>query len=328
MDILDERVFEGFGIKPRYIRKLKYMYIIRTDKGVFVIRKTDADKERILFCDDIKNGLRRKGYRYFDMFERAVDGEPYFQLDGTNYIMTASGRETLNPDYSSSYDFREIIKAFAGFHRAAVFGESSEFEKFLGEDIYERFRSEMKSLERTRRMVYRKRRPEDIDYIFLKNYDYYMELCARSLEGLEKYGFEDERLRARREGRIIINDADEETMVMYPTGVRMTELLKLSVASPIEDLRLIIDRYLKKRTDSGGVGAGEIIKEYAEKNDISDRQIKLLYYMLLFPERYIKTYCDYYKKGHIFTPVYVKDSVGRIISRKEGNLLYISELIK
>lgn len=33
MDILDLRVLEGFDIVPKYIRKMKYMYIVRRKKG-------------------------------------------------------------------------------------------------------------------------------------------------------------------------------------------------------------------------------------------------------------------------------------------------------
>ncbi|MCD8090847.1 MAG: hypothetical protein LUD81_09585 [Clostridiales bacterium] len=327
MDILDARVPEGFNIVPKYIRKQKYMYIVHTDKGTYVIRKTDVSEERIVFCDNIKTMMRRKGYRLFDNFEISVTGEPYFRLDDTYYIMTAASREAPGPDYGNTYDFRQIIRGFAAFHKAAAFGSCSEYSDFYGENTIEKFKAGGGRLKRLRRLVYRKKRLDDIDYTFLKNFEYYYRLAEEAAEGLEKYDFYREEKRAEEEGRIAVNNADEETMFLYPGGLYMTELLKLSVSSQLEDLRLIINRYLKKNPNPQ-LTAGDIIKEYSSRNRISERQIVLLYYLLLFPERYIKTFSVYYQKGHAFTPVYVKEAVKKTVDDKERHLSYISELIK
>ncbi|MCC8097725.1 MAG: hypothetical protein LIO44_04050, partial [Eubacterium sp.] len=88
MDILDAEILEGFGIVPKYIRKMKYMYIIKAESGLYIIRKTDSSADRIIFCHSIKNMLKRKGLRNFDSFECSRDGCPFFEWEGANYIMT------------------------------------------------------------------------------------------------------------------------------------------------------------------------------------------------------------------------------------------------
>ncbi|MCD8157945.1 MAG: hypothetical protein LUD77_03345 [Clostridiales bacterium] len=176
-------------------------------------------------------------------------------------------------------------------------------------------------------MFTEKKRLDDIDYIFLKNYEYYYKLAQESAEGLIHFGYDREEERAAREGQIIINNADEEAMLLYPSGLYFTELLKLEIGSPLEDLRLVINRYLKKNSRPE-LTVGEIVKEYSAKNPLNRHQTTLLYYLLIFPERYIKTYADYYRKGHVFTPVYVRDAVNKIINDRERHFYWISELLK
>ncbi|MCC8013883.1 MAG: hypothetical protein LIO87_01700 [Eubacterium sp.] len=325
MEVLDERVLAGFGIEPKYIRKVKYMYIVKCSRGSFVIRKADADSKRIMFVSDIKNGLKRKGFRRFFDFEAAVDGKPYFELEGANYIMTPSGRDTVSPEYTREGDFREILRSFGAFHRAGAFGESPEFKDFWGEDIKTVFSTYEERLKRMRKQVYRKRRLDDIDYIFLKNYEYYYRACEESLEGLEKFGIDREEFSARNNGKIVLNNADEETMALYPTGVFFNDMLKLEAGTPLKDLRIIINRFLKKNRQPI-LKISEILEEYGRRSPLSPEAVRLLYYMLIFPERYIKTYWDYYKKGRAFTPVYVKDSIKRMVEERERDREYIEEI--
>ncbi len=327
MDILDERIPEGFNIKPKYIKKIKYMYIVKSDRGSFIIRRVSADKERIEFCDCIKERIRRKGFRRIEMFERSINGKPYFELEGENYVMLPAVRDCVNPDYTDMNDMREIIKTFAGIHKTAVFGGCEEFGLYYGKDITQTYSELMKRFRRLKRLVSRKRRLDDTDYIFIKNYEYFLKLGEEALEGLDKFGYKNEESRARREGRIAVNNVDEETMYINPAGVFMTDLLSLSVSAQLEDLRQLISRYLKKCAIPQ-LDICEIIKIYTSVCPISERQLKLLCFMLIFPDRYITTYGDYYKKAHVFTPVYVRDSVKKIIDEKEKHKAYISQLWK
>lgn len=325
MEVLDERVLAGFGIEPKYIRKVKYMYIVKCEHASFVIRKAEAAAERIEFCNDVKNRMKRKGFRRFFDFENSTEGKPYFELDGINYVMSRAARDAVCPDYGREGDFREIVRGTGAFHRAGVFGESEEFENFCGEDMTAGFLSYADRLKRMRRQVYRKRRLDEIDYIFLKNYEYYYKACTESIEGLERLGLAEEERRARRQGQIIINNADEEAMALYPSGVYYTELLKMEVNTPLKDIRLVINRYLKKNR-LPAMEIGEILEEYGRRSPLSETQMRLLYYMLIFPERYIKTYWDYYKKGRTFTPVYVKDAIKRMVDERERDRTYIDNL--
>lgn len=269
--------------------------------------------------------LKRKGYRSFDSFEPAKTGEPYFEYGGVNYIMTRQAKEAPNPDYTDPNHFREIIKGFSAFHKAASFGELREFSDFCGKNTTESFKAQELRLKKLKRLVYRKKRLDDIDYMFLKNYEYYYRLTREALEGLCGLGYDKEDAEAFRQGTMAVNNADEETMLLYPDGLYFTELLKLTIAPRLEDLRLIINRYLKK-CFKPEISVCEIVRLYSEKNPLTERQLKLLYYLLLFPERYIKTYSDYYQKGHVFTPVYVKEAVNKIVAEQEKNYIYISEL--
>ncbi|MCC8097726.1 MAG: hypothetical protein LIO44_04055, partial [Eubacterium sp.] len=224
-------------------------------------------------------------------------------------------------------DFKSIIRGAARFHKAASFGTLNEYSDFCIKNTVESFLDKGARLNRLRRHIYRKKRLDDIDYIFLKNYEYYYKLTQEAAEGLIRYGYDREEERGAAEGQIIINNADEETMLLYPSGIYYTELLKLAVGSPLEDLRLIITRYLKKNSRPD-LTAEEIINEYSAKGPLSRRQINLLYYLLIFPERYIKTYSDYYRKGHVFIPIYVKEAIKKIIDNRERHFYWISELLK
>ncbi len=322
MDLLDERVLEEFGITAKYIKKIKYIYNVKTDRGSFIIKKTDADSDKIRFVNDVKNRISRKGCRMFDEFLTAENGEPFAEVDGERYIMTGAVRQAPEADYGSTGDVANIVRGFGRFHRAAVFGSEKELEGYYGRDMGEYFNNLFGKLKRVRRAVYRKRRLDDTDYTFLRSFEYYYDMCVKALAGMEKSGYRACEAKARQGGQIIINNADEENMFLYPDGVFMTDMMRMGVGARLEDLRQVILRYMKKNSELK-LRVEDIIKIYREVNTFSDEEIALLRYMLLFPERYIKTYSDYYGKGYVFTPVNVKEAVRKLEGDRERNFAYI-----
>lgn len=325
MDEFTASLIKQFNCKPKYIKKLKYMYICFTDKGNMLIKPVSNSIENIIFINNVKLHLKQNGFKNIDFYYSANNGLPYVINENITYVMT-DYFDFRECDFSNQDDILNSIKCLANFHK---FSQNSTTNlndsqiKFI--DIKAYFQSKLQIFNKIKKTVSKQKNILDFDLHFIKNYNYFYENACKSLEILEKFNYASLNKIACKNVMICHNKLKEESILFSQNSTFLTNMEFLSVDHFIKDIYKFLLRYIKKHSCCN-LSLEKILCEYDEINSIDSNILPILYAMLLFPEKYIDLCQSFYEKKRSFTPISISSQMENILSSKQYHMDFISDI--
>lgn len=325
MDDFTSGLIKDFNFKPKYIKKLKYMYICYTDKGTKLIKPINNSFENIMFIHKIKQHLKNQGFNRVDFYNLSKEGLPYVVNQDITYVMT----DYLDFDemsFSKESDILHSVESIAMFHKLC-----QGSQRFLNNDdimffnILKEFSKKVEILKKIRKIVAKQKNLSDFDVCFIKNYDYFYENAVTSLEILEKYNYEKINITAERNNMICHNNLKEESLLLNKGSVFISNMENITIDHFVLDLAKFLIRLIRKHEDNT-ITLEAILKAYSKINYIDYNIAPILYGILRFPERYIDTCQKFYDKKRNFIPISISSQLDNIISLKSYHQNFISSI--
>ena len=315
MEDLNINVVRGFGIKHKYITKEKSAYICHTDLGKKIIRKVTLDANQILFQHELKKHLHDNGFCHLDMYVLSAQNKPYFEWNQEKYTMTdqIQGKQA---DFQNKEDFKKVLIGTAQFHKLS--------ENFLYEGqtvskndrIHESFDRKIKELALIKKRLRKYTSLSDFDVIFIKHYDYYMELMVRAKDMLAHSAYDQLVAEAKRKNTVCHNVLKEENILFNSKGeMVLSHFNDISVDPHIIDLAELIKRYVKILPEDH-LSLGEMIEIYSRIQPVSDAELAVLEALLLFPSKFLKICSQYYSKKRSWIPGALNSRMQNLIAKK------------
>jgi hypothetical protein len=157
------------------------------------------------------------------------------------------------------------------------------------------FEKHAKIMSGYKKIVKRQSRLSDFDVSFLKYYGGYENLLSRCVE-LNPFG--------------VLNDTRayfshnmlKEETILLDGDVIITGYDECSGDHNLFDLAQIIKRYMRTAAAPAIEGLEKIMDAYQSANPLDGRELKALYAILLFPDRFYKSCVKYYSKKRSWTP--------------------------
>ncbi len=116
MDDFTSSLIQKFNFRPKYIKKLKYMYICYTDKGIKLIKPVSNSIENIEFIHKVKQHLKAQNFNNIDFYYTTKEGLPYVLNEDITYVMT-DYIDWEECDFKNEKDILNSIKCIANFHK-------------------------------------------------------------------------------------------------------------------------------------------------------------------------------------------------------------------
>lgn len=280
-DVLDK----NYGLSATEIKSIGDHFLIATDRGVKVLRKTKLKEPQFLFIYSAIAHLKDRGFTQVIEPIQGMDGKPFFFLGDQLYYLVdwVEGREC---DFSDREDIILASKTLGRLHKAA-----RGLEPLLGSKIksewgkwFEKWQNKVIDLEDFKEIIEDKKQLNDVDRIFLEHLDYYI-FRAKKAIGLLKKG---EYLNLVQEGMANRDfcqyDFEEESLLVDRYG-------RLWVIG-VEDFRFEVQSYdlakfIKEVVKEGKVNCiKDIIESYREENLLDKRQIICAAAFICFPEKF------------------------------------------
>ncbi len=323
MDELSKQVLKGFFVKPSKIIKDKNSYLVYEEEGIRVIKKCFDSLESISLAHLCKEHLASQGFFQTDRFYLSAINKPYFIFEDKVYTMSdyLDGRPS---SFALKEEFKKIIKALAIMHRLLKNMDTEQQEPI---SITNGLQKDMARLLAIKKRLKTQSRLSDFDVLFLKNYDYYIDKLALSLDGLIKTDIAALEARALVERSICHNLLKEENILISKKDLHITSFTGCTIDTPLKDLASLIQRYGKKLPEDY-LGLEEILWIYSKYNPLSAEDIETIYYLLQIPGRFIKICGMYYSKKRSWTPSALTVRIEGIISEKAKYEEYVSSIKK
>ncbi|WP_426348875.1 CotS family spore coat protein [Alloiococcus sp. CFN-8] len=284
-----------FNIKIESLKPNKGVYYLKTNKGEKCLKKINYGAQKLLFVYGAKEHLIKNGYDRIDRYDLNVDGEPYAIVNEDIYTLSEwiQGREC---DF---YNSEEVIKAsrnLAMLHIASKGYEPPENSKLktdLGRWTH-LMDKRVKALDKMKDMVRKKHSKSDFDLSYIKAMEFYKDKGALALQILMSSNYKELCALAEEEKsfchhdytyhNIIIDSNDRINVIDFDYSKREIRIF---------DLSNFMIKVLKRNHWDIKIALA-ILEAYNEISPIIDKEYKVLYAFLLFPQRFWRLANRYY----------------------------------
>jgi len=312
-------IVSGFNMRLKSISKSKYMFICKTDKGMFYLREVNLKADRIEFIHNIKENLADKGFTNINRFCISSLNKPYYIYNQKIYIMTKY-IDYIESDFKNIECAEAISSELARFHSIAI-----AKPYYIGIDIKTDFQKKFDRLKKIKKFINNQSRLTDFDVLFIKNYTYFYNQALEAIEILNNSNYDYLKSEAVKNGYVCHNCIKEENFVVKDNKIHIIGFNDCCVDLPIVDLSEFIKRYIRKHGDNY-IKLNSLLDCYIKNKGLTNDEQEVLKAILKFPDKYIKL-CDgvYTKRKSLITNS-IKNRVNEIIENKEHFKEYIKYL--
>lgn len=318
-----EEVLKQYPVRVKTRKRMRGAILLETEEGIRIIRSYAGSRSRLHFEEQVKQCLCDRGYSLVDTVVENLDGE-LLTRDGAGgrWIMKQwyLGREC---DMRDSREIRQASAHLAKLHEKMLLSgeqlselgvceteEDSEGAENLSalaanraeivencqgkeNDLFERHNRELK---RIHSYIRKKRRKNEMEICLLNSFHHFYE------QGCEAQGMCEENgdfgyllKKAREHGEVVHGSYNYHNIIFQGRQIVTTNFERAEIGIQILDLYDFIRKVMEKNGWKQELGL-RMVDAYQQIRGMDLREKRLLYTMLLYPEKYWKQ-CNFYYNG-------------------------------
>ncbi|MCL2703641.1 MAG: hypothetical protein FWE91_08560 [Defluviitaleaceae bacterium] len=301
------KILKEFGLTGTELRRDKTGHIFSTARGPVLIQKPRGSKEQLLFAHYVKESLHKAGFAETDRFIVTDAGSPFCEIGEDVYTaVLALGSDLKETRFDDAISVAAAARTVARMHNlAAKHGFFCNFpsktprrKEYTAFTTTGGFENHLKTMQGYKKMLKKRNRLSDFDVLFLKHFDGYERLVTSGSELVTQAGA------GQSLQKVIFshNMLKEETLTVLAGKTYITGFDECSGDHYLFDLASLIKRYVRTAAEPTQSGLAAILQAYCSQNPLDTHGIKVLYAILLFPDKFYKTCVKYYSKKRSWTP--------------------------
>jgi hypothetical protein len=357
-----QEVLKKYPFKVYNIYRARGAYLLETDSGLKLLKCFEGSSNRVLFEHNVKEHLYMQGYYNTDLYVKTLEND-IIAMDqaGCRYIVKKwfwgeeCNLKELSQIETASANLAKLHCVLKGVE---LTNEQLEFN--ISDNLQETFEKRNRELKRVKSYIRDKRQKNEFEVIYLNLYDEFydqgLEATDRLLSSDYQQVFE-ESVSNRNichgnytyHNIIMLKNKNEAISKTYiPPGwinrqpVSVTEMSyecgkniattnfeKSNIGLQITDLYQFIRKVMEKN-DWDILYGSNIIEAYDKIQPISKKELKVLYVLLLYPEKFWKITNFYYNGKKVWISgrnIQKLNSIGEQNPKKEMFLKRLESII-
>ena len=276
-----EAILQQYDLEIKQISRGRGAYICETDEGMKLLTPFRGSKERAMFLREVLLRLNEDGFAA-EQITLTKDGEAAATDDmGMRYWlkdMFIGGECSTNREQ----DMMRAVTELAKLHTALICCAPDIPDFMLTErnDPSNVCRRHYRELIKVKNYVYARHSRNEFERRFLAQYDHYM------LDATEAIRILDEEELHPVKG-LCHGDFNQHNILRTTEGFRIVHYENMSYTTPIVDLANFVRKMLEKNNWEKGLGI-RLLEHYDKERAMSADEKRLLYVVLLFPEKFWK----------------------------------------
>ncbi|MFA9397261.1 MAG: CotS family spore coat protein [Clostridiaceae bacterium] len=315
-----------FKIKIEKLKPNKGVYILKTNKGNMCLKKINYGVQKLYFVYGAKEHLINNGFDNVDKYCLTEDGKPYALVNEDIYTLSnwIEGREC---DFHNPSEIINATIELAKLHEASKGYEPPENCKLktdLGRWPH-LMEKRVRSFKKMRDMARKSGRYSDFDLIYLKNFDFYVDLGRRALNILDNSNYLKLCQEADTEKSFCHHDYTFHNIVIDKNdGYNVIDFDYCKKEIRAYDISSFMIKVLK-RNDWKFEYAKVIINSYDTVKKITEDEMRVIFAFLLFPQRFWRLSNRYYYNEVNWAENTFNNKIQELINEKENYLKFIDE---
>ncbi len=315
-----------FDLKIELLKPSKGIYFLKTNKGNMCLKKVAYGIQKLIFIYGAKEHLIKNGFTNIDRFYLNVEGNPYAIVNEDIYTLSQwiDGREC---DFLNIDEVTASSEMLANLHISSRGYEPPENSK-LKSDL-DRWPSVMnkriKSFDKMRDMVRKKGIKNDIDMMYIKNFEFYKEIAKKAYKVFEGSKYYDICREIEEEKSFCHHDYTHHNIIIdneNKINVLDFDYCKREVRS--YDISNFITKVLKKNNWDINI-CKNIIESYDKNLKLRYEDIVLIYGFLLFPQRFWRISNKYFYNDMLFRQNTFVNHFEKIINEREQYVEFLDK---
>jgi spore coat protein I len=276
-----------FDIKIESIKPNRGVYYLKTNKGNRCLKKIDYGIQKLLFVYSAKEHLISKGFTGVDKYFLNIEGNPYALVNEDIYTLSEwiEGKEC---NFHQEEDLINASKTLAVLHERSKGYEPPENSKLktdLGRWSH-LMEKRVKSFEKMRDMARKRGTKAPFDLNYIKNVDYFKKIGLESINVLNDSEYLNLCRVTEEEKGFCHHDFTYHNIIIDKNkSVNVIDFDYCKREIRVYDLSNYLIKVLK-RNDWNIETAELIIDAYNEVSPLEEKEYRVLYAFLLFPQRF------------------------------------------
>lgn len=318
-----------FDLKIEKIKPSKGIYFLKTNKGEMCLKKISYGIQKLIFIYGAKEHLIKNGFTNIDRFYLSVENTPYAIVNEDIYTLSQwiDGREC---DFLNMDEVNSASKMLANLHISSRGYEPPEHSKLKSDlDRWPNVMSKrIKSFDKMRDMVRKKGIKNDVDMMYIKNYEFYKEIAKKAYSLFEASKYYDICREIEEEKSFCHHDYTHHNIIIdneNNLNVLDFDYCKREVRS--YDIANFITKVLKKNNWNIDICRG-IIENYDKVLKLRYEDIFLIYGFLLFPQRFWRISNRYFYNDMLIRQNVFINHFEKLINEKEEYIEFLDKFKK
>ncbi|KMT22831.1 CotS family spore coat protein [Clostridium cylindrosporum] len=286
---LDTTLFDKFDFLVEDVIPIRSVYILKTDKGMKVLKKVMYDIDELNFIYDSLSYIR-KTYENVVNFRLSSDGNSYVKDASGLYVVLdiIDGRECV---FENPVDLKNASRHLAKLHRAGENIETFHEKRFKVGRILEKYNTALDNLKKFKEIASMHVNKKEFDKLYLSYADYYINCIYSAIECIKQSQY----IKYSRNKYVLCHHdlAHHNIIIDNDNEVHFLDFDYSLIDLPMHDISNIIIKAIKHNRWDIDIGK-TIIKSYGEEKPLSSEELDILYGYLLFPKDFYDISTSYY----------------------------------
>lgn len=315
-----------FDIKIESIKPSRGVYYLKTNKGNKCLKKIDYGIQKLLFVYSAKEHLISKGFTGVDRYCLNIEGNPYALVNEDIYTLSEwiDGREC---DFYDKEDLIKASKTLAVMHEKSKGYEPPENSKLktdLGRWSH-LMEKRVKSFEKMRDMARKRGNKTSFDLNYIKFVDFFKQLGLKSIDILRDSEYLNLCRLTEEEKSFCHHDYTYHNIIIdNSSNVNVIDFDYCKREIRVYDLSNYITKVLK-RCDWNKEYAKLIIDAYNSVSLLEEREYRVLYAFLIFPQRFWRLANRFYYNEVNWGQSTFNNKIEELIGEREKFCEFIDE---
>ena len=326
-DKLDE-VIKKYPVIVKSRRRIRGAVLLDTDKGIYMAKMYTASRKRLLFEEEVKAALISAGYVNVDYAVKNIDGELLTDDGSGNKWLVKKWYNGVECDIK---DVKKIMLAssnMAVIHKLMVIGREDDIQppvKTNKLDIEALFLRHNKENKKVHGYIREKRQKNEMEICLLNSYKNFSRQGIMAEEFLKESGYSSLCNEAVSQGRVLHGSYNYHNIILSGEQVITTNFEKSDIGLQVIDLYDFIRKVMEKNSWNMDIGINAI-EAYRKERELGTEERKVLYALLLYPEKYWKLVNFYYNGKKSWMSAKNFEKLKRICSQEEERHKFLKEV--
>lgn len=324
---LDE-VLAAYDFTVDHICRTRGAYLLFTNQGLKLCKLAALSLSQIEFEQQVKVMLTEHGYGQVDRYVKNKEGG--YLTDGPMgevYLVKDwfSGTECNVKEWK---DVKEASGNLGLLHTWMVMDREERPEwSNQGDSIRDILVKHNRELIRVYRYMKKKKQKNSFEVLLLNLFPEFYEQAQEAVRQLEQESacldFEQ---KSREEGRICHGSYTYHNVLFTREGIATTNFEGCQMGTQVLDLYYFLRKVMEKHDWNPKIGM-MILEEYNKKKTLTEEERKLLYFLILYPEKFWKIANFYYNKKKSWIPQRNEEKLLKVHKQMQDKLSFSGKLL-